>query len=107
MKNLNEVQSLVDDLVKKYDLECGLDTRYIDFMSEAGELGKEILKGTDYGTRDFSIQDDFSMELGDTFFSLVCIANSAGVSLSDCLSGAVMKYDARFSEKGNIGSGNN
>ena len=47
------------------------------------------------------------MELGDVLFSLVCIANSAGVSLSNCLSGAIMKYEARFSEKGNIGSGNN
>ncbi|MGI9048120.1 MAG: hypothetical protein ACR2GU_01875 [Rubrobacteraceae bacterium] len=40
-----------------------------------------------------------------THSSLVCLANSTGVSLETALDGALEKYHARFSGQGDIGSG--
>lgn len=41
-------------MVKKYDLETSPELRYIDLTSEMGELGKELLKGSNYGKQDFN-----------------------------------------------------
>ena len=39
-KGMKEVQDRVSSLVKKYDLESSVEVRYIDLVSEVGELGK-------------------------------------------------------------------
>ena len=102
---MNDVQSKIRELIEKYKLETSLGDRFIDLVSEVGELGKEILKGNDYGKKEFSETDNFKSELGDVLFSLICIANSLNVNLDTVLEEVLKKYENRFSEKGNIGSG--
>ena len=46
-------------------LRCGITERYIDLSSEVGELGKELLKATDYGKVDFRMTADMADTMND------------------------------------------
>ena len=46
---MREIQKKVNNMIKKYDLNNSIEMRFIDLVSEVGELGKEILKSNDYG----------------------------------------------------------
>lgn len=102
--SFNSAQELVAQMTEKYNLEISPELRYIDLTSELGELGKEILLSTEYGRNEFSATDNLESEIGDTFYSLICIANSLDINLSNALIKVTKKYEQRFSEKGNIGS---
>jgi len=101
---MNEVQSKVDSFIKKYKLESPIETKYIDLVSEIGELGKEIIEGTNYGNTPFEKTENLEYELGDAFFSLICLANKLDYDLNDALDKVLDKYNKRFLNKGNIGS---
>lgn len=102
---MNDIQERVNELIKKYDLESSTEIRFIDLISEVGELGKEILKGNDYGNKDFRNTENLESEIGDVFFSLICVANGLNMNLEKSLENVLNKYENRFSNKGNIGSG--
>ena len=70
-----------------------------------GELGKEILKSGGYGSAEARRTDSLETEMGDALFSLLCLANGLDISLEQALDRVLAKYEARFSEKGDIGSG--
>ena len=80
------------------------DARLLDIMSELGELGKEILKNTKYGTGDFTKTDDFVMEYGDVLYSLLSLANETGIDSESALDLAIEKYRSRIKQKGDMGS---
>lgn len=101
---MNSIQEKVDELIKKYNLESSVEIRFIDLISELGELGKEILKGNDYGKKNFCNTENLESEIGDTFFSLICIANGLNIDLKNALDNVLNKYENRFSSNGNIGS---
>ena len=102
---MNNIQEKVNDLITKYNLESSLEIRYIDLISELGELGKEILNGNDYGKSDFHNTENIESELGDTFFSLICVANALNIDLQEALENVLNKCENRFSDHGDIGSG--
>ena len=102
---MNSIQEKVNELIKKYNLESSVEIRFIDLISELGELGKEILKGNDYGKKEFCNTENIESEIGDTFFSLICVANGLNIDLQSALDNVFNKYENRFSNNGNIGSG--
>lgn len=102
---MNTIQEKVDELIKKYNLDSSVEIRFIDLISELGELGKEILKGNDYGKKEFCNTENLESEIGDTFFSLICVANCLNIDLQNALDTVLDKYENRFSNNGNIGSG--
>ena len=102
---MNSIQEEVNELIKKYNLESSVEIRFIDLISELGELGKEILKGNDYGKKDFCNTENLESEIGDTFFSLICVANGLNIDLKKSLDSVLAKYENRFVNNGNIGSG--
>ena len=101
---MNSIQKKVNDFNTKYNLGGSIETRFIDLSSEVGELGKEILEGTDYGKKEFSKTGNLESEFGDVLFSLVSAANCAGVDLGVVLEKVLKKYEDRFNKKGHIGS---
>ena len=103
---MNEMQEKVKEVIQKYGLKSSTEVCMIDLVSEVGELGKEVLKGDDYGRKSFSITDNVESELGDVLFSLMCIASNMDISLETALNGVLLKYEKRFQDKGNIESGN-
>ena len=102
---MEEIQRKVDKLIKEYSLECSNEIRYIDLVSEVGELGKEILKGNDYGNKEFSKTENLESEIGDAFFSLIGLSNGLNIDLKDALDSVLDKYKNRLSNTGSIGSG--
>ena len=101
---MNEIQEIIEEFIKKYNLESSSEIRFIDLTSEIGELGKEILKGNDYGRKEFSNTDNIESEIGDVLFSLICLANGMNISLENAISNVLKKYENRFLKNGNIGS---
>lgn len=102
--NIQEMQIRVAKMVKEFNLQTSPEMRFIDLSSEIGELGKEILKGSDYGKKIYKNTEELDSEMGDVLFSLTCIANELGVSLEKALLKIMKKYRKRFEEKGDIGS---
>ena len=95
---MKDIQDKVKNFIKKYDLESSRETRFIDLVSEVGELGKEILKGNDYGKKEYCNTENLELEIGDVFFSLICVANELNIDLSQALNKVLKKYENRFSK---------
>ena len=81
-----------------------ITARMADVLSEMGELSKEILKSTKYGTKDFVATDEFVMEFGDVMYSLLSLASESGISAEIALDLVLEKYVKRIEDKGSMGS---
>ena len=81
------------------------ESRLMDIVSEVGELSKEVLKNTDYGTKAFSVSEDYIMEYGDVLYSLLSLADETGIDSNEALDKVLDKYRKRLLSKGDIGSG--
>jgi NTP pyrophosphatase (non-canonical NTP hydrolase) len=92
-------------LLDEFGLGVDPASRALDLSSEVGELCKEILNSTQYGTRDFQITPNLEMELGDAFFSLLTLASSVNVDLDEALEKVVTKMRDRLERTGQLGSG--
>lgn len=79
--------------------------RLMDLQSELGELSKEYLKGTSYGTKDFATSEDFLMEYGDVLYCILSLANEVGIDAEQCLDMALNKYAKRIESKQKMDSG--
>lgn len=104
-QNTPSMQEKVYAFIKKYDLNVDPHIRYIDLTSEVGELGKELLKGSNYGKKEYTATPDTPLELGDTLFPLICMACGLGIDIEEALDKVLKKYENRFILKGDIGSG--
>lgn len=82
-----------------------VSARVLDIQSEVGELAKEVLKNTKYGTKDFVLSDDFELELGDVLYSLLSLADETGVDAEASLDRVLAKYKKRIENNDNMGSG--
>ena len=88
-----------------FQMSENLSVRYMDLISEVGELGKEILKGTNYGEKDFSAGENLELELGDCLFALLSICNICHVDAETALNRTFEKLERRLQATGSIGSG--
>lgn len=102
---MTNFQNTVARFVEAHQLEIAVPARVFDLISEVGEIAKEMLKATRYGREPFQPTREWASELGDAFFSLICIANSTGINLEEALQQALQKYEQRLARKGDVGSG--
>ena len=79
--------------------------RILDIQSELGELAKEYLKSSKYGTQQFNLEEDFKEEYGDVLYALLSLANELGISSEECLDIALNKLQSRMEKKNSMGSG--
>ncbi len=100
-----EFQQKVAFFVEHNGLEITVPNRVLDLTTEIGELAKEVLKGTCYGREPFSPTGNWADELGDAFFSLICVANSTGVNMEMALDQALNKYQQRLGRTRDLSSG--
>lgn len=103
------MQSIVEKCMRRYGLSGNEEIRYIDLVSEVGELGKEILKTADYGKKSVipglrKYGDNAKIEMGDCLFSLLALCCGMGIDAREALDAALAKYEARFSTGDGIGS---
>jgi NTP pyrophosphatase (non-canonical NTP hydrolase) len=101
------MQKLVEEFVAKYKLQTNVETRYIDLVSEVGELGKEIIENTNYGRQKLILPFEtleMTGEIGDCLFSLLALCCEINIDAEEALRTALSKYELRFANKGNISS---
>ncbi len=103
--SLLEIQDKVNRFAKDMGISTSVNIRIIDLVSEVGELSKEVLKGTEYGIKQFRNTEGWESEIGDVLFSLICVANETDINLENCLNYVLDKYEKRFANKGDLGSG--
>ena len=90
--------------VQHFNLNCGYEARYIDLVSEIGELGKELLKGSNYHKSSLDITANTVEEMGDCLFSLIALCQELSIDPTSALDLALEKYKQRFAIKKEIGS---
>ncbi len=100
-----DFQTRVRDFLARYGLRHTPHVHALDLSSEVGEVAKAILEATQYGRSPVTPEDALVEELGDTFFSLIALAESLDVDLLMALSAALNKYETRLANKGHSGSG--
>lgn len=79
--------------------------RILDIQSELGELAKEYLKNSKYGTQNFDLTEDFKLEYGDVLYSLLSLGNEVGLNAEEELDKVLEKYKKRIIDKNSMGSG--
>jgi len=102
--HMKKFQHDASNFARKYGLDAPVMARYVDLVSEVGELGKELLLGSGYGKEELKITDDTAKEMGDVVFSLTMLANELDLDLEECFVVAMEKYKERFEQTGQIGS---
>ncbi len=97
VKNFNENKN-------SHKTQMPVSARLLDIESELGELAKEYLKSSKYGTKNFEASPDFKLEFGDVLYSLLSLANEVGIDAKICLDSAIDKYQKRIETSHSMGS---
>lgn len=100
------MQNTVRKFIDEYSLKRDEKIWYIDLVSEIGELGKEILKETDYGLQGYILNEASIEEMGDCLFSIIALCCEMDINAEEALNYALNKYKQRKMLKGDIGSNN-
>ena len=99
------MQKLVEQFLEENRMQCGETARYLDLVSEVGELGKELLKGSDYGAHPYQHRDRTREELGDCLFALLALSSALHIDAREALEQVLEKYKHRLDTTGTAGSG--
>lgn len=91
--------------MEAHGLETDAVHRALDVVSEVGEVAKEVLRATQYGTTRFATSDGWEAEVGDVAFSIICPANTTGVDLEKSVLKALKRYAERIKSTRDAGSG--
>jgi NTP pyrophosphatase (non-canonical NTP hydrolase) len=102
MNSLERSQGILEE----FKLNSDVASRALDLASEVGELCKEILKSTNYGSSEFKTSPNLEMELGDVMFSLLAFASSANLDLDTALEESLQKMRDRVQKTGSLDSKN-
>ncbi len=98
----------MENLVKEFNGEfmkgTNANIRMLDVVSEVGELAKEVIKSQEYGEKEFAVTEDLEMEFGDVMYSLITFAHENNINVTKAVEKVILKYRARFSKKGHMGS---
>lgn len=95
------------NFAKKHNLSHSPSVYALDLMSELGEVAKEILHASNYGKLpNPQFDEKIAGELGDVLYTLCLLGTAVNVNLEEALTQTLQKYEARWQEKGHIGSGN-
>lgn len=102
---MEDLQRLVAEFVAEHRMDADVAHRLLDAFSELGEVAKEALKASHYGSSTFTPTENWADELGDVLFSIICVANATGVDLEIALRAVLQKYQQRIVTLGDAASG--
>ena len=100
---MRHLQDKVKNFCEQHDLSTSSEVRFLDIVSELGELAKEILLQSDYGKKTIDRSARLEEEVGDTIFSLIALSNSFDIDMEVALDKVLKKYELR-AHNGSIGS---
>ncbi|NQU83766.1 MAG: nucleotide pyrophosphohydrolase [Parcubacteria group bacterium] len=102
---MKQTQQKIKDFCEENNIKAPIEHRVLDLVSEVGEVSKEVLKMSDYGSKESKFREEIKSELGDVLFVLSILATDLGVDLEEALDGVLEKYEKRL-KKGSAGSEN-
>ena len=97
--DIKSLQNKVDVFIHKNNMVTDLPNRCLDLVSEVGEMSREYLNSIEYGKTPFNKTENWDLEIGDIFFSLICIANLTSTDLELTLTKVLEKYTERIANK--------
>ncbi len=97
-------QARTRDFMQRHGLGRTPQTHALDVVAEIGEVAKVLLEASDYGQSPPKPSSNMTDELGDTFYSLIALAESLDVDLEAALERALEKYRTRLAAQGHPGS---
>ncbi len=100
-KTLSELQKEVDDWAQTLDLPYWSPmSQLARLIEEVGELAR--IYNHEYGDKvkkTTESPDDLKDEMGDILFDLICMANTEGVDLSECVDKVLNKAKVRDKDR--------
>lgn len=96
-----DIQEVVEEFNNKHGLNMNPLARGLDLSSEIGEVQKELLIGSNYGSSTHSNTDNLIYEMGDSLYALLSLANETGLDLKTCLYLSLEKMSNRFASNNN------
>jgi NTP pyrophosphatase (non-canonical NTP hydrolase) len=103
-RTLGEAQHAVADLARASALSVDALARALDVAAEVGELAKEALEATRYGSVPFVPSQGWSNEMGDVLFALLALADVTHVDLDQALRATLDKLADRNERSGTLSS---
>lgn len=97
---MNNLQQKVKDFCNERKLNSPIEYRMLDLTSEIGELSKEVLIMTDYGSKPLTYRTEFKSEFGDVLYSLLTVANYFSIDIDEALNETLSKYEKRIKKSG-------
>jgi NTP pyrophosphatase (non-canonical NTP hydrolase) len=98
---LNELQQIVDDWIKKYGIRYFSELTNMALLTEeVGELARIIARK--YGDQSFKnneTEKNMADEIADIIFVLVCIANQTNINLTEAIQKNLEKKSLRDNER--------
>jgi NTP pyrophosphatase (non-canonical NTP hydrolase) len=89
---MNFDQKIVDNFVKKNKLDSPIEYKFIDLVSELGEIAKVLNLITKYKKLTVGASAELFEEIGDVYYSLLTLANYFDADLSVLLEKVINKY---------------
>ena len=100
---IKEFQKQLDDILQEYETPYWSPLSNVaHLVEEVGEVARVVnhMYG-DKPKKDSEEPDNLAEELGDTLFTLICIANSEGIDLQDQLDASLQKLLVRDKDRFN------
>ena len=92
---MRHLQDKVKNFCEQHNLSTSSEARFLDIVSELGELAKEILLHSGYGKKTIDHSARLEEEVGDTIFSLIALSNSLDIDMEAAFDKVLKKYELR------------
>ena len=97
---MKELQNAVDKLIQTMGGYWSPTAMFLSLAEEVGELAREINSLEKVKVKKPTEPDKrIEEEIGDTLFSLICLANHYNVDLADSLNNVIKKYEKRDKDR--------
>ncbi|MCA9961850.1 MAG: hypothetical protein KC443_22580 [Anaerolineales bacterium] len=97
-------QTRAAEFAQKRNLHRTPGVYALDLMSELGEVAKELLIASAYGTKEPEYDANLAGELGDVLYSLCLLATAVNIDLEEALTATLQKYETRWQQSSHLGS---
>lgn len=97
---IQEIQDRIDAILKEYKKPYWSPlSQFARLSEEVGEVGRVLNHKFGDKPKKHDDKDDLADELADVFWTLICIANSSGISLEEGIEKSIKKLQVRDKDR--------
>ena len=98
---MHRLQQTVREFQDEHDMRLSAELAALDLGTEVGELMKELLLASDYGTQPSRPRENLTAELGDVCYTLLSVALAVDIDLEQALASRLESFRCRFAGRRN------